>query len=130
MQQPRAPSGAPEEQAERWTIPAAVLARYGELPRSARRVLEDPALFGRLCIYCIHYKNVSFETRRAFCRSCMTVLAGLPEYRCACGAPRYLDDAAKPARVCKSCHAAEKRRARASVGPKKRSRGALVVANL
>ena len=139
--EPRAPDspgaslpGVPE-QAEPWTVPATILARYGELPPSARRVLEDPALFGRLCIHCIHYKNVSFEKRRVFCRSCMTVLSGLPEYACACGAPLYLDDAAKPARVCKRCHAAESgRRPRglfekqaAGVGQKKARRACQLV---
>lgn len=106
-------------------IPAEVLERYKDFPKSVHAVFDTPEHFTLLCRYCRDFKNLVYGGKgrklvKAFCGRCVTILSRAPAHACACGNPRHLDPLAKPSgKVCSSCHQA----ARRAGGAKKKGRG-------
>lgn len=97
-------------------IPAEVLERFKNFPKSVRLVFDTSDLFVLLCKYCCEFKNIEYykdgshKLVAAFCGSCVTILSHAETYACACGKPRHLDPLAKPSgKVCSECHQSARR---------------------
>ena len=83
------------------------IAKFRQLPESARFVFDTPRLHEHLCIHCMEMKNIEITDNRcsrAFCQSCLIKLHNLPEFGCGCGRPLFIDSCAQPSRLCKVCH--------------------------